>query len=78
MTWQVAKNMKREVAQTLQEARKMARSIENTVLSLEPLADEDTLLHLEAAATRAAEITGHLSSLYNEIAKAAFGPESAP
>lgn len=77
MTWQVAKNMTREVAQTLQEARKMARSIENTAGSLQPLAEEQELLQLEHIEKLAKQISQELTGLYNSIARRAFGPESA-
>lgn len=77
MTWQIAKDMSREVAQTLQEARKHSRSIENISLSLEPLASEDELLKLERVTQLSKEVTAELTGLYNSIARTAFGHGSA-
>ena len=77
MSWQVHSNMMREVAQTLQEARKMARSIENTVSSLEPLTDGREEELLKQIVRDAQSITIDLAHLYNDIALQAFGPESA-
>lgn len=76
MTWQIHSNMTREVAQTLQETRKMARSIENAAGSLAPLAEDTDLLALERIETRAKQISEDLTALYNGIARQAFGPGS--
>lgn len=77
MAWQVHSNMTREVAQTLQEARKMARSIDNTASSLMPLTSDDERAQLDIIVEAAQDISRRLSVLYNGIALRAFGPESA-
>lgn len=76
MTWQVHSNMTREVAQTLQEARKMARSIDNTAASLAPLTTEVERQQLSQISSKAQEIALMITDLYNGIAPQAFGPES--
>ena len=78
MAWQLNPNMTREVAQTLQEARKAARSIENTTASLAPLVTElsEEATRLDSITTKARQIAAELSGLYNGIALKAFGPES--
>lgn len=78
MVWQVHSNMMREIAQTLQEARKMARSIENTAGSLLPLTDESEHVALSAVVEHSRHIAGELTDLYNGIARQAFGPEAKP
>lgn len=55
----------------------MARSIENTAGSLQPLAEEQELLQLEHIEKLAKQISQELTGLYNSIARRAFGPESA-
>jgi hypothetical protein len=73
VAWLVSKDMKREVAQTLQEARKMARSIDNTASSLIPLTDDEERETLSEIMTQAMVMAGKLTELYNGIALAAFG-----
>jgi hypothetical protein len=77
MTWKVAQDMTREIAQSLQEGRKLVRSVENLSLSLEPLAEDDTLQQLERVTEISREQVALLSGLYNSIARSAFGPGSA-
>jgi hypothetical protein len=78
VTWKIHNSMTREVAQTLQEARKMARSIENTASSLEPLADGQVRELLMQIVRDAQSIAIDLAHLYNDIAPQAFGPGSNP
>ena len=77
MTWQIDNSMLKEVAQSLQEGRKLARSVENLSLSLEPLADGDILQQLERVTQISREQVALISGLYNSIARSAFGPGSA-
>lgn len=79
MTWNLQKSMYKEVAQTLQEARKHARSIENTTASLCPLTslDSSERKSLEEAEELAVRASAILTRLYNEIAVKAFGQEVA-
>lgn len=76
MTWNLHKNMYREVAQTLQEARKMTRSIENAAGSLQPLSDGTERSELEKVEKAAQEISRTLTNLYNGMAAQAFGREA--
>jgi membrane associated rhomboid family serine protease len=73
VAWLVSQDMKREVAQTLQEARKMARSIDNTASSLIPLADDEERETLSEIMTASMVMAGKLTELYNGIALSAFG-----
>lgn len=75
MPWAVAKDTVREVAQSLQEARKHARTVESTASSLAPLAEGDELELLNSIQARAADISDDLSTLYNTIARRAFGAQ---
>lgn len=76
MAWILHSQMTREVAQTLQETRKMARSIENAAGSLAPLTDGDEQVRLAQVESKAVEISAMLTELYNGIARRAFGPDS--
>lgn len=73
MTWNLQKSMYKEVAQTLQEARKQSRSLENVAASLHPLSEDSTAEDLKRIESLATEATGLLAKLYNEIAPKAFG-----
>lgn len=77
MTWNLQKSMYKEVAQTLQEARKHARSVENTSASLAPLSVQDSSEHetLKRIEQCALECSALLTKLYNGIAVKAFGQE---
>ena len=70
-------NILRETAQALQEAKKMARSIENVCSSLRPLASQDIVPRLDAVEEKAMEIAREFGRLYNLIAKEAFGGDGA-
>lgn len=74
--WQVHSNMMREIAQTLQEARKMARSIDNAASSLMPLSDGEQRVLLDQIVAASQGIARDLSVLYNGVAPRAFGPEA--
>lgn len=63
----------RETAQALQEARKMARSIETVCSSLYPLATPETGKKLSEIEEHAMTIAREFGLLYNKIAKDAFG-----
>lgn len=77
MAWNIHKNMRREVAQTLQEARKHARSVENTIQALEPLTDGDENTDLRYARDANQHVLTQLDSLYRRIAPSAFGQDES-
>ena len=77
MAWNIHKNMRREVAQTLQEARKHARSVENTVNALEPLVDGPDKIQMDRIAEGVATVLAGLDDLYRTIAPAAFGQDES-
>lgn len=70
----VAQDTLGEIAQSLLEVRKQARSIENTALSFMPLTDNDAvkdeLTHLAEAGVNAAKLA---NSIYQRIARRALG-----
>lgn len=68
--------MYKEVAQTLQEARKHSRAVETTSASLQPLSDATERSELEKIEKLAAEISQMFGKLYNAIAPKAFGQEA--
>lgn len=75
MAWNLQKSMYKEVAQTLQESRKSARSIENVSGSLQPLSEGSELNDLMRIESLALEISQTFTKLYNGIAAKAFGAE---
>jgi hypothetical protein len=77
VAWNLAHDVKREVAQSLQEARKHSRTVENVALSFEPLAEGETLTDLEYVVEMSRKIHDRLTKMYNEVARDAFGPGSA-
>ena len=67
-------NMLREAVQSLLEAKKLARSLENTVDALIPVvASEEAAKLLEEVRESAARASGIFQRLYNKNAKEAFG-----
>ena len=78
MAWQLDPQMYRETAQSLQEGRKMARSIETLALSLMPLCDNEENDQLDLVRESAIAIAIRLSGLYGGIAARAFGPQRTP
>lgn len=75
MSWNVHKNMRREVAQSLQEARKHARSIENVIQAMTPLVDGEELMAMEVLSENLEFVLDNLNELYKSIAPAAFGQD---
>lgn len=69
--------MRREVAQSIQEARKLNRSVENVASSLTPLADGGEHQRLDEITRHTAEITDLLTKLYQSIAPSAFGQDES-
>lgn len=73
--FKVDKETLKGIAQSLQEGRKMARSLDNIASALLPLTDsrqvKNSLRDIQAEAELAAR---HLTTLYNQIAPAAFKP----
>jgi len=78
MAWQLDPSMYRETAQSLQEGRKMARSIETMALSLMPLCSDEENKELDLIRHAAIEIAAKMSGLYGGIAARAFGPQRVP
>lgn len=75
--WNIHKNMRREVAQSLQEGRKMARSVENLADSLRPLCDGQEAEQVEAIQMASSQVIAFLSELYRSIAPKAFGQDES-
>jgi hypothetical protein len=68
----------KEIAQSLLEAKRMARSIENVADTFEPLLDEqdhDTRNALALTRQASRNINDHMQSLYNKIARDAMRQE---
>lgn len=78
MTWNLQKSMYREVAQTLQEARKSARAVETVATSLAPLSDGSELSDLKVLEQMGIDAAKILMKLYNGVAVRAFGGQEAP
>lgn len=67
-------NMLREAVQSLLEAKRIARSLENTVDALIPVvANEETVKLLEEVREAAAKAGGLFGRLYSRNAREAFG-----
>jgi hypothetical protein len=75
--WNIHKNMRREVAQSLQEGRKMARSVENLADSLRPLCDGPEADGLARISDKMQSVISQLSLLYQSIAPKAFGQDES-
>lgn len=73
MGFNVSNATLKEIAQTLQEMRKHARTIETAADSLMPLADDDSSQILSQARTYAYGITEYMKRMYDEVAPMAFG-----
>lgn len=71
--FEVSKPMLSEVAQSLQEARKMGRSIENIATSFIPLTDNEEVKKMLAEIQDGATLATHgATQLYNLIARDAL------
>lgn len=62
----------REIVQSLQEMRKMSRSVESSAESFIPFADKQTEEDLKMIMSHAQLITNICTRLYSAIAKEAF------
>jgi len=61
----------RQISQSLLEMKKMARSLENSALALEPLANGDVTMVLQNIQTQAKFLDTSITTIYRSIAREA-------
>lgn len=69
--FEVGGEMLKQISQSLLEMKKMARSLENSALAIEPLANGDTALTLQAIGDNASGLDKLITGLYRSIAREA-------
>lgn len=70
--FEVSQGTLREIAQSVLEAKKMARSLENISDTFKPLANDDAMKLLEELRVHAVAATDCCNQIYNAIAREAM------